>query len=568
MTRQFLNILHVTDLHIAGPKSEKDLLRRDHYEEYIDGLAHCISENFDDRIDCAVATGDYVECGKVDNFSHAEKVVTYLAGKLNLDARNVAVCIGNHDLLQEEDKKKRYGRARARYKKFANKFSNGEAIRRYKRWAVLCAPRKGVKCLMIDTTLGSWGKNCPGTLTVDQTDKILNLLKTDATIQEELLVIGTHHLAENFPRNLEPFEDPKPGWHEKHLWTQGTGLKEGIIDLRKGAATVWLCGDIHSPGHVTFKDENMHFVATGRFGTATGRSDSRLARQVKIISIEVNKKSVPNVLTFNYGMPGSESQPHYGSWTCERGTTTIIYKRKQTRRGRTYRGLRSSKKASNGGTSHIVIDQTLQDEIIETIKKLGLYKLGRFSTSGDKIHLSWVSVGPLLSSGVILARVVNSMVRWLSRQFEKDGRGAEETVLLGIDCWGAVLASQISVQTGAWNFCLGARGQGEHHTSHEKLSASVYRKIRQCKNIVFVTDVIASGRSLNHIYEQIKAELGEEQAKDLRWFALSVIADESIKRNTGFLKAQGTTCGALRMPILAAGELPDESILPPNISFI
>ncbi|MNL57208.1 hypothetical protein D3C87_1807530 [compost metagenome] len=91
------------------------------------------------------------------------------------------------------------------------------------------------------------------------------------------------------------------------------------------------------------------------------------------------------------------------------------------------------------------------------------------------------------------------------------------------------------------------------------------------KDIIIVTDVVASGHSVLKIIEDIECGVQSSCSKkiDVKFHSISVISDQSIVRNEfdAKLTTIKTACGKLSMPIVRSEVLPDKEILSPRIDF-
>jgi hypothetical protein len=588
-------VLHITDLHICDPKGPSEYLREGFYEEYLDTLIVKIRPLIADKLDCIVVTGDFIDAGKIENFDHASKVVNYLANKFRIDPTNVAVCNGNHDIQRDHELKDAFKEARQPFVSFARQFANGKAIKAIDQ-AMLLKISDGLWALMLDATLGSDKCQGPGTLDTHTADTLMNWIREIPS--DHVLIIGTHYPVHSIMSEAGPFDEDNPIWAKQHLWHSGVILKDRIQALTEPAQVIWVCGDIHK--NFNLSHNQQHFLATGRLGTATGLQDSQVRRHARLIAI-ADAKTAPISRLFEFEPKGHSSQPHLGRWK----TVTEEYTAAQTIEliiaagpapstsahelrieldteprdelsvEESETGFDGAAGAAGEGQSTVVgeqsielIDVSLQDELMRTIRDSRLYHFARFDTSKESCSLSWVSIGPLLNEGDILYSTINAMVGWLRTKidFEKD-ESFESSLLIGLDCWGAVIASQVSVQLGVPNLCVAERGGGEHYVAAETLVGEVFEPIRKAKNIILISDVVATGLSLKRVYAKICE--GAPEARECQWLALSIICDDKQQRTADctFLTAHGTACKDLRMPILPAASLASESILPPQISF-
>lgn len=558
-----IKILHITDFHIIDPNGTDEHLRKNFYREYIDGMVKAMKENSAFPPDIIVATGDFVEKRTAENFNHAYTVLKYVADKTNLTLNEVLVCCGNQDFDRECEVTGNPVIARKEYNEFAGKLGNRNSVIANER-AVLCKPKDRVWCLLIDSTLGYNRVSSPGKISDVEIDQIVNNFIIDQNIpNEDLLVIGTHFPTENFPNSPSAYEEPD--FYQKHFWSSAIPLRKRIQDTRKGGRTLWLYGDIHSSDHIE-SVAGFYHVVTGRLGT---NRESQLRRQAKIIKISNDLSIPPEILTLEYVLPGHFTQTHYGDWNGEWGRIRSLNPPSKSQlKEHKKKGidLRPPEEVIDAPTIEVV-NAKLEKVIIDTIKRKDLYTLGRFHTSDHGVSLGWVSIGPLLNSADIIASIIPEMVDWLHKKIGIDTI-ADDVLLIGIDCWGAVLASQISVSLGTISHCIAARGRGKWHTLHEKINKTIIDNIEKASIVVFISDVLATGYSIKDIYDEIQKQLTVAKSSK-RWISLSLFMDEHnpTRAKCEFIEIHGTVCKSLRMPVLSKTALPDVEVLPPTISF-
>ena len=595
-------ILHVTDFHINDPRNADEHLSSGAAPEYLKSLANAVYNEAGGQLDGIVATGDFVDKGKVGNFPYAHKILERLAGVMHVPVTSIGVCIGNHDFDRKLDESGDSIGARSAYSAFISAFANGNPIEKSER-AVLFSVATETFYLMLDATLGCLGKDIPGTLTPSEIDEIMAWVQAKVP-PAALLVIGSHYPVFETPDSLLSVADSEPRYQERHLWNSAKLLRHRLAEWRQvEGQTVWLCGDIHASDQ--FMSRDVLTLATGRLGTRIGGSAAR--KQARVIQFD-GARTIPKLWTLNYEPPGHTEKAHYGSWTAVEttirivtppgrraalGTSEVLVPAGPTTVGAppaadvtldpsrcpppspAFRASATCTSAAPLGTieappiSVDTIEPALERKIMEVIAAESLYTLGRFDTSESVVSLSWVSIGPLLETAGVLTGMIDAMADWLRTQFGHPFSAAMESVLLvGIDCWGAVLASQLSVLTGANNYCIASRGGGRHHTASEIVNEDAVSAARASSTIVLVTDVISTGQSLNAVCESITKGLGADTTKK-RWFALSILCDNH--RDLAFcqfLHAHATACGQLRMPVLSKNQLPSEDVLPATLSFI
>lgn len=564
-------VLHITDLHIDDPVDGPENLRKGKYREYLGQLTETITAAGVPRIDAIVATGDFVNLGKKENFLHAETVIIFLLQQFKLENSNLAACHGNHDLQQALEREGKVEESRGPVIEFMRKFANGsptKSVDSVKDRALLCQPHPGIWCLMIDSLSGcdvSKAPN-PGSLQLPkESDGIAELVS--AVPQDEVLIVGTHYVVDPDVGRLAAFEDEQPDWYPRHFWIHATPIKERIWRMRKEPGkTVWLCGDVHREGCAV--RDGILYVTTGRLGTRSGKEDSPILRQATVIEF-----SDTGLRLLKATYRSSDNKAEYGDWNAQWATpesdakvmTGVL----------DYKDYKSISSAPSFETSDatsannmFVVSEEREEGILRAIRDKGLYSWGRFATSGDQVLLSWISVGPLLNVPELLGATVNDMSGWIQSRLNEYCINIEDVVLIGVDCWGGVLASQVSIITGATNFCVAARGRGEYHTSQETISDEVCETIKRARAVVLVNDVVATGHTQKWVYDKIATVL-PDRVKDLRWLSLSVLSDPSqpLAADCSFVDAHGTAC-RIKRPFLPADRVPPDDLVPTQISFV
>ena len=571
---QTRSLLHITDFHIHDPNGERELLRKGKYKEYLGDLADAI-KNANLKITAVCATGDFVNFDAQQHFAHAKETIEFLVTKLGLTLKDVAICLGNHDLAYTLQKSGDPKGAREQYVNFSKGFMNESAVDRLSNdRGVLCKLGDDVWVLMLDTLLGctSGDNPSPGPLPVGERDAIMELV--GKVPLDAVLVIGSHYPVEPSAGDLAGWEDKQDDWFNKHVWINGTPLRERISRHRKEPRkTIWLSGDIHR-NHEWIR-RNVCYVTTGRIGTLTGPSDSQNKRQAVVVEINPNSMRVHR---FQYEMEASETHAEYGDWVHQ--NVIEVPPLSETPNMPFPGGVAAAGEIERTTITPVTSDSSidlyakatfpceiLTDEGNQTIRReiiaKQLYTWGRFATSSDEVLLSWISIGPLMNVPKRLGATTRDMAVWLRSQLHHRNFNVEKAVLLGIDCWGAVLASQLSVVTGIRNFCIATRGRGEYHTSHEVISDEVTSAVNVADCVVLVTDVIATGRTLRWVFDQFHSDRKERQS----WFTLSILSDpkQPLAVDCGFIKAHGTACQIAR-PFLPADHAPDADLVPIDLA--
>ncbi|MEA2206524.1 MAG: hypothetical protein QOE77_3300 [Blastocatellia bacterium] len=592
------SILHITDLHIRDPHGSEEYLRIGFFDEYLDSLVVTARPLLTKEPKCLIVTGDFIDRGNANNFDHASTVIRYLADKLKMPYDQVVVCNGNHDILRAYETTGDLVAARKPFKDFASQFGNGTAIHETKR-AVLLNPLEKLWCLMIDATLGSNGEDHPGNLESNEADELMGWIKSVPL--DDLLVIGAHYPVHNIMAEGAVFDEEDPLWSKRHMWGKGEILKERIRLREERPQIIWLCGDIHKSFNVSHNGQR--FMATGRLGTMTAIADSQVRRHARIINMN-GARTPPETWLMEFVPIGHSSQSHLGRWkkTSEEQTSAqtsdflsespVIVPDVITASSKSEAASEpvpiklltpsvvapvnaaevASRKgigiATTRGFDVELINAELQEELLQTIRDSGLYHFGRFDTADVEVSLAWISMGLLLNKEGILPSILSSMSEWLNGKLgDNQSESQSHSLLIGMDCWGSVIASQLSVLTGLPNICVAERGGGQHYLPSETLTSACFSEIQKAATIILVSDVVATGLSLVRLHQKIG--IGDSAAQHKRWLALSIMCDEKQNRSAdcGFLEGNGTTCKDLRMPILPIDQLPPENILAPLISF-
>ncbi len=98
-------ILHLTDWHLNDPNSENENLRSLHYRDYVNGLYNELKKNDQEAIDLLICSGDFIDKGKVENFSLAKEIIDFLSKKISISPNSIITTIGNHDVVVTDYKK-------------------------------------------------------------------------------------------------------------------------------------------------------------------------------------------------------------------------------------------------------------------------------------------------------------------------------------------------------------------------------------------------------------------------------------------------------------------------------
>jgi orotate phosphoribosyltransferase/predicted phosphodiesterase len=543
-----MNILHVTDFHIDTPTGDTENLRDGFYQEFIDNLFTLIGEKGLGKIDMVIHTGDFINVGKTENYSHAKKVLNYILQKAGLTNNAIAVCVGNHDFKMKEpgtwDEKK------TPFYEFSKDFIPGELIEITNRAQLFNNKVNDIQVLVIDNASRADDVNEPVPLTVTEQDEIIGLARSHINTKD--LIVVSHYPMITFPMAKYAAENQE--WVKSHVWNVGHNIQHRLSQLRPQGRTFYLCGDGHIPD--AFQSGNRTFVMTGLFGGNYTKRDFKgkpffMQTQARIIAFE---GSATSLSTFNYKPLGFDYDVTNGEWDHEiSNIREVIDKNKST--------------AIKSESRTLILSDPLEKEIINRIKKERLYKLGRFVTSAEFHSMSWISINRLFEEQQIFVSLIDKGLEWLKQIIKEDSKA----LIIGVDFYGAMIGTHLAIRGGFRNECFTSRYLETDDREPIVNLVTIISNMTDIKDIIFVTDVVSSGHSVLKMISHIETEF--EKLKgiklDAKYHSISVISDTNIVRDDFDTKINTikTACGSLRMPIIRSTELPDTEILSSRIDF-
>lgn len=564
-----IRILHITDLHIDNPNSTNENLRKGFFMQYIKGLVKTIKEEFQNvKLDYLVLSGDYINKGNKtstsisDKFKHAKEITDFLLKELNLNINSVSTCIGNHDLIVDlED----IDKGRVDYKNYIEShFKFGKLIESNNYFSIYFDKSKDIYNISFDSTYNSNKKNQPGKLSEKELDnlrvKIHELIPEDKT-----LIINSHYPMIIFPEtNLYLEED---NWIENHLWKSGSTIVDCLLVLRTKAPTLWFFGDSHIPDFRSI--DNHTFIMTGMFGgdyinrTAENENGKvisfRKTNEVKIIELDVITSEV-TINTLNYEPKGHHFQSQGGKWGCIKSHTRPtrnpfnVNKKENT--------IISEIEAENTNGIFEIISVSVEEQIMTEINSRKLYQFNRYQITETHSSLGWIQIHKLFQNKELMSRCYDKSLDWLEKNI---GNEIENTLLIGIDFWGTIFSSYISVRKNIPNYCFATKFDGKHNTKFEKIEY-INNKVKanaNVTNIVIFTDVLSTGSTVKKVFNELINGLEDRKIT----FSVVSILSERVQKNRLDLaefKFKGTLCSKLKIPVLNNEELPSYDILPPK----
>lgn len=534
-----INILHITDLHLENFNGDsEEFLRRGFYQEYIDRLHQSFTSTHSSiNIDYLIVTGDFINMGKVENYSSIKQILDYVGFKFSVPPKNICLSIGNHDYKWKELTKKDLEHEKKLKKPFydlVKEYSSNSKIENMHFF--LDKLSENYFFLSLDSSWNSQN-GAPGTMSQLEEDQIIEELRRNLT-KESILLIGCHFPVLSYDNNFLASEETN--WHENHVWIKASTLRDRIKRIET-ASTIWFHGDVHASDPKSIGNEV--FVLTSKFGGKKDQSEQR--RNAIVISIDENHISK---ILCRYEFPTHGQNPSLGDWHCgEKQELRLLNP-----------VVEPVKKAENVLTSY---NQEIEKEILRVIRSKNLYKFGRFHVSEEYISLGWVEIIKLMSDKTLLSRIADKSHEIIKSNISDP---FHDTLFLGIEIIGGILAAQLSVRFDASNSIIPIRTKSEHYSEYEFSHSSAFDSLKSMKNVVIFIDLISSGKTVISLVDEIK-----DKNSSINIHVICVISNNVTGRlnripNT---KSYHTFCASLKIPIIKHSDMPDENYVQTNLRY-
>ncbi len=533
-----MNILHLTDFHIDQFNGEREFLREGFYREYIDRLFLSLVKKTDRlTIDYLMITGDLVNIGKIENFSHAEVVIDYILSKFSIERNNVCISIGNHDYKWKEmsgQDLKLESTLKNPFKKFKDKYNNVHILETDNYF--LTQLSDNTVFLSIDSTWNSINGS-PGEFSGAEEDQLITFLAGQIDSNSTLL-IGCHFPIISFDNNFLAGEEVD--WHSNHVWIKGNTLRDRIRRLGY-KNTIWFHGDIHASDQKVI--ENETFIATSKFGGPPDTSQQR--RQALFIT--VNESSISKIAC-SYEFPTHEQNPRLGDWSCS-----------DLQELRVFVPVEQSK--VNLPNTITAYNKEVETEILRLIKERELYKFGRFHVNDEYVSLGWVDINRLMSDKELLNRITDKCFELVKTKL---GAPCISTLFLGVEIIGGIIASQLSVRLNAKNSIIPIRSKFNHYSEFEFSHSSAFDDIIHITDIVIFIDIISTGNTITTLIEEILSKNG-----NINIHVITIITNniENKINSIPKTKSYNSFCTKLKIPIIKNTEMPEEDYVKPDLKF-
>ncbi|EGQ7737607.1 metallophosphoesterase [Vibrio parahaemolyticus] len=556
-------VLHITDLHINEPLGCNEALRDSFYEHYLSDALKIVTKH---QIDALVVTGDIVNLCKSDNYSHAQKVIDYIADELKLTSKQVFLVNGNHDVPRDSGDL-------ADFNRFIEKYSGqpeSESRDLYRIYninsdnAVLC--------------LNSIGDNFETGLPYKINPKVIDdIVVKIKGLEARNIIILSHHPANSFKVQQESMFDESPDWAPLHIWADG-----GYLFDRLGHHTAnkeklyWFAGDIHK-SELAKLDSNKYTVTTGGLNCIDhtinvckcGDKDectckskhSHINPQMRV----VNLKEASSVL-LEFKPNGHENRGLVGQWkedinpritnistgddtsqlpNSSKATPTINNTNSQKLSPSISSDSPSVEQVRTCYSEFNVIDSQLEESLYTNVIEQNLYTKNFYRSKESITSLAWISITELFNNQSIYRDIISSFKKAIELEISEEV-DKTDCLLLGLDNWGSILASRLGAATNIRSCCLAVSGSENSYEEDEIINEELKNIVDKKKLVIVVTDVVNSGNTIN------KVRKGFSTTTPCEWISLTVFADPSQHQKTDFsyYRKISYLCGALRLPLI------------------
>ncbi len=533
-----MNILHITDLHLDHFEGDVEFIRNGFYREYIDRLFASLEKKINPiEINYLIVTGDLINIGKIENYENVEIILNYISSKFSINKKNICLTIGNHDYkwkelkIQDIEKEKLL---KLPFKEFRDKY-NSTYVEEVD-YFFLTKLDNNTYFLSIDSTWNSQ-EGAPGEFSVSEEDRLVTLLN-DSIENNATLLIGCHFPIISLDNNFLAGEDTD--WHNNHIWIKGNSLRDRIKRV-KTINTIWFHGDVHASDQKII--DNEIFVLTSKFG---GKPDTSAQRRQAVL-ISINETHISKI-TCNYEFPAHEQNPRLGDWIC----SDIQELRKST-------PVEQHKLPNTDKLS--AYNEEVEKEILRLVKGRELYKFGRFHISDEYISLGWVDINKLMSDKELLNRISDKCYELIRSKITNSNA---DTLFLGIEIIGGVLASQLSVRLNIKNSIIPVRSKSDHYSEFEFSHSSAFENIINIKDVVIFIDIISTGNTINSLVADIISKNA-----DINIHVISIISNDIENKLISIpnTKSYTTFCTSLKIPLIKHSEMPEEEYVKTNLKF-
>ncbi|MCU1792483.1 metallophosphoesterase family protein [Pectobacterium polaris] len=550
-----MNILHITDFHIKEKQTSESSthiegLRESYYEEYLDGFISLVSCN----VDYIVVTGDLVDKCMHENYSHVSQILNHLASKLNVIKSNIYIANGNHDVPRGDGSLVYFNSFISEFDNDKNLVISGDRFKIYKDNTI----NTGFLCL---NSIGeNYKDGTPSDLKPFEEDKIVDSIKSQGF---DNLVVLSHHPALSYElQNEAPFDESDPNWSQKHIWSSGGQLFRRLgSSINVKNSVYWFAGDVHRPEY-TVVDRHMHLIV-GASCNEISNVPSNIPPTITILSIDEENNGT--LKSYNKHSVGHNNRGLNGEWE-EKNKKPQYYGANLPKPDDVKTSIDSKKELEKNNSSieknHTLIDLNIEKKLHDKIIENRLYNFGLFNSRSDIASLGWISISNMLNDGGLYLKVITFLKNKIENIVsEANNIEKRDCILLGLDYWGAILASRLGAALNIRSCCVATDSEYREYDDREVMNDELSDIFKYKKMVFTVSDVISTGQT---IYNISNSKLYNDNAS---WYNLCIIFDPVQSRGEHVFENFAHTyylCGTIKIPIVNKMFLPDDILLRPT----
>jgi predicted MPP superfamily phosphohydrolase/adenine/guanine phosphoribosyltransferase-like PRPP-binding protein len=387
-----------------------------------------------------------------------------------------------------------------------------------------------------------------------------------------LVVIG--HYPVNTLDFAQAFEECKNQtvalWSVRHLASGWGGVIRTLDSMSNESSTkqyLYLAGDTHRPLPPVWNNGNVASTV------------GRVSGCPSFIPFTCRCYNWPKTLqaTFSYTNfiyePDQHTSASSGAWSAIRPSGEVLSVKTPANRVTLPNPIATPIPLASSAEIH----STGSEYVGDIICSHNLFELGRFpihndSESVDPVQydrLGHIRLGPILGDPEHMRIIVGSFSLWIKASIPAP---LTNCLVVGIDSWGIAMASMTATEVGTRSLFMTLRGlkRKEREIDFKKsLAAFAYSNdannntfpLETLKNVVFVTDVIATGRTTRDAIELFRRTTGNTGAKI---FACSVISAAQHWTTPQIPATVGAILPDFALPIVERSWLPAVDILTEN----
>lgn len=604
MSLRTLRVCHLSDLHFVG--NEKGLFALNRLDEALNGIASAIGGH--GSVDVLVATGDFVLAHqniKVENDNDKERRVEErlkawrrssdllkgLANRLGVVVENILVCPGNQDVDRDDLFSGGHG---------LNEFNSQiltelnrptddlipltsfATLRKFNFPLKTMMPVYGVELNMMYSArqlTASWEHGgeeqkkkltVPGLLSESACKEFTKALMAEWKVGT-LLVVGHYPITifDWYQAYEESINDASVSfWAMNHLASGWGNLLAVLADAADGdrRRAIMLHGDTHHQMPVSR-------VATGLYASTAGRLDdpgagSQVSCHFRTYRINVSDMDRSTYRDFHYQRKihssdsPTESIDQQGDWLATTQSFPTI-----TTSGRLEHSL-----VAPAETIEKVLPepsetgQSIANAMLEKIRMFNLFQLRRIGSGNTEEgarapqRLGHVRLGPILNDKDIFEGSLRLFERWADVRQEWYNKPKEGQLIVGVDTWGAALASQLALRMGIPSCGVTMRGLEQDERSEAIENRPVVEKFQDGRDFLIVTDIVVTGQTLKVLHDLILQH--SKHTPSVAAVCLVAAKTSHLTTDINLPFSVGAVLTELEIPVVPRNWLPDVDVLP------